>query len=220
MLFVMFSYARLMVDTSGYYPGDVFTRTPLAPQIVKAPPLLDGGAIPKIWHNLIGIHLQAYALNHASREAWADWLSHEPWDVFVTLTDPGLSHPEHMAKRFRYFENSINRTLYGNKFRKKGLGIETVVGLERQARGSVHAHGLVRLPDHDARNPQHFSLRYWQKFATDLGGWARLDVPRNSTDVVAYVTKYVCKEGDLILGRTFNPNNPRTVDKSLLGRTH
>ena len=163
--------------------------------------------------------MQAYELNHASREAWSSWLSKEKWDVFLTLTDPGLSHPEHMYKRWRYFENNVNRTLYGNHFKRRGQGIETVVGLERQARGSVHAHGLIRLPDHDAKDPTQFSWKHWQKFASDLGGWARLDIPRSNEDVVDYVTKYVVKDGDLILGDNFNPNKPRSNDHTLLGNT-
>jgi len=162
--------------------------------------------------------LNAYQLNGESRKAWSDWLSTEPWDVFLTLTDPGLSHPEAMYKRWRYFENNVNRKLYGNNFKRRGQGIETVVGLERQNRGSVHAHGLIRLPDHDAKDPGQFSWRYWQKFATELGGWARLDIPRSNKDVVDYVTKYVCKEGDLILGSNFNPNAPRSTAQTLLGQ--
>jgi hypothetical protein len=164
--------------------------------------------------------MDAYELNGASREAWSTWLSAERWDVFLTLTDPGLSHPEHMYKRWRYFENSVNRQLYGNNFKRRGQGIETVVGLERQNRGSVHAHGLIRLPDHDVKDSRQFSWRYWQKFATELGGWAKLDIPRSNTDVVAYVTKYVCKDGDLILGPNFNPNRPRILEQSLLGAGH
>lgn len=162
--------------------------------------------------------MELYELNQSSRKAWSDWLSAENWDVFLTLTDPGLSHPEAMSKRWRYFENSVNRKLYGNNFKRRGQGIETIVGLERQTRGSVHAHGLIRLPDHDVSDPTQFSWRYWQKFATDLGGWAWLDIPRSNSDVVAYVTKYVVKGGDLILGPNFNPNKPRTVAQSLLGK--
>jgi len=162
--------------------------------------------------------MQAFELNQASRIEWSTWLSAEKWDVFLTLTDPGLSHPEHMHKRWRYLENNMNRKLYGKHFRRRGEGIETVVGLERQQRGSVHAHGLIRLPDHDVSDPIQFSWRYWQKFATDLGGWARLDIPRSQGDVLAYVTKYVCKEGDLYIGPNFNPGQSRTFEDTLLGK--
>lgn len=163
--------------------------------------------------------MQSYELNQASREAWSTWLGSEKWDVFLTLTDPGLSHPEHMYKRFRYFENSVNRRLYGNNFKRRGQGIETICGLERQTRGSVHCHSLIRLPDHDVKDPLQFSWRYWQKFATELGGWARLDIPKSNADVVAYVTKYVVKDGDLIIGDNFDPGKPRTVSQTLLGKS-
>lgn len=173
--------------------------------------------------------MKGYELNHSCREAWAEWLSAEPWDAFVTLTDPGLSHPEHMSKRCRYLETQINEHLYGRNFRRKGKGIETIWGLERQTRGSVHAHGLVRLPDHDITDPNQFSLRYWQDFASKLGydrrtrkpsGFARIDLPRSTDDVVDYVTKYAVKGGEIIIGPNFRPSNPRTVDQTLLGRTY
>lgn len=165
----------------------------------------------------------SYQLNSASRDAWAQWLASEPWDLFVTLTDPGLSHPEHMEKRWRYVERSINESLYGKNFRRRAQGIETIVGLERQTRGSVHAHGLIRLPDHDIRDPAQFSLRYWQDFCSKLGrtrdgapgGWAMLDLPRSNEDVVAYVSKYVVKDGELIIGPNYNPNKPRTLSQTL-----
>lgn len=156
-------------------------------------------------------------LQHAAKAAWSEWLSAEPWDLFVTLTDPGQSHPEHMYKRTRYLVNQMNRSLYGRNYWKRGQGIETVIGLERQERGSVHSHSLLRFPDHDIRDPAQISLRYWQKFATELGGWARLDRPKNSADVVAYVTKYVVKGGDLVIGETFNPTVPRSFSHTLLG---
>jgi hypothetical protein len=167
----------------------------------------------------------AYELNAASRDAWAKWLSAEKWDVFLTLTDPGLSHPEHMLKRWRYVERSINEGLYGKNFRRRNQGIETIVGLERQKRGSVHAHGLIRLPNHDARDPSQFSLAYWQAFCSKLGidkktglpaGWAMLDIPRSNDDVVAYVSKYVVKDGELVIGPNFSPNNPRSFGHTLL----
>lgn len=155
-------------------------------------------------------------LQGQAREAWAGWLSAAPWDVFFTLTDPGMSHPEHMAKRARYLEANINHALYGNHYRRRGQGIETVTGLERQQRGSVHAHMLMRLPDHNVRDRSQFSLGEWKRFADGLGGWSWPEIPRSQEDTVAYVTKYVVKEGDLMLGPMFNPNAPRTVAHSLL----
>lgn len=164
-----------------------------------------------------GLRHAPVTLQGKAREAMTQWTSAMPWDAFLTLTDPGLSHPEHMTKRCRYFEATVNRDLYGNNHERRGRGIETLTGIERQERGSVHAHMLLRFPDHDIRDRDQVSLAYLQKKAASLGGFAWLEVPRSQADVVAYVTKYVLKDGDIILGPLFDPNKPRSYRASLLG---
>jgi hypothetical protein len=174
-----------------------------------------------------------YVLNAASRDAWSAWLCAEPWDLFWTQTDAGMSHPEHMTKRVRYLENCINESLYGKNFKRKNQGIETVWGIERQTRGSVHAHGLIRLPNHDAKDPNQFSLEYWKDFSSELGfkfdpktgkripgGWSFIEVPKSQDDVARYVTGYVIKDGELIIVPNFNPNWPRTFSQTLFGVSH
>jgi hypothetical protein len=73
------------------------------------------------------------------------------------------------------------------------------------------------LPDHDARDRTVFSLAHWQRFASDLGGFAWLQLPRNSDDVCAYVSKYVVKDGELVLSERFRPDAPKLYAASLLG---
>lgn len=156
-------------------------------------------------------------MKRGSQRAYTEWLSAEPWDLFLTLTDPGLSHPEAMYKRTRFYMNQVNKHLYGKRYWKQGKGIEHVIGLERQTRGSVHSHSLIRLPEHDANDPTVFSLRDWQKIAQDLGGFAWLERPQSSERTVNYVTKYVCKDGEIYISETFNPHNPKAFSQTLLG---
>jgi hypothetical protein len=132
------------------------------------------------------------------------------------MTDPGLSHPEAMHKRTRHGMNLISTSLYGKNWRRKGKGIEYVIGLERQKRGSVHSHTVIRLPDHDARDKIQFPLGYWNKVINDLGGHARLELPNDSMKTVDYVTKYVCKEGELFFSDTFVPSAPKAYSHTLL----
>ena len=153
----------------------------------------------------------------AVREAWGSWLSSAPWDLFLTLTDGGYPHPEAMLKRGRYFCAKVNDRLYGKHWQRRGQGIEYVTGLELQKRGSCHTHSLLRLPNHDVRDREQFSLAYWQRFATSLGGFAWLEIPRDTADVTGYVTKYVLKDGELVLSANLNPWQPRTYGTSLLG---
>ena len=128
----------------------------------------------------------------------------------------------HTAYRTTSFENpeiaaKMNDHLYGRGWQRRGQGVEYVVGLERQKRGSCHAHGLMRFPDHDVRDPDQLSLRYWQRFASKLGGWCWLEIPADTAAVTAYVTKYVLKDGELELSPNLNPWQPRTFGTSLLG---
>ena len=153
----------------------------------------------------------------AVRDAWTEWLSAAPWDLFLTLTDGGYPHPETMLKRCRYLCAKVNDSLYGKHWRRRGVGIEYVTGIERQQRGSCHTHSLLRLPNHDVRDREQFSLKTWQKFATSLGGFAWLEIPRDTADITAYVTKYVLKDGELELSPNLNPWQPRTFGTSLLG---
>jgi hypothetical protein len=133
------------------------------------------------------------------------------------MTDPGFPAPETMYKRTRYALNQINRSLYGPKFWKRGKGVEYVIGLERQTRGSVHSHTIVRFPEHDINDPTHFSLRYWANFFNELGGWSKLERPNHSERTVQYVTKYVCKEGEIYLSETLVPSAPKAFHHTLLG---
>jgi hypothetical protein len=152
--------------------------------------------------------------------AYTQWLSSEPWDLFLTMTDPGLSHPEAMYKRTRYAMNQINKSLYGKHFYKKGLGIEHVIGLERQKRGSVHSHTLIRLPHHNVKDRNEFPLGYWHARINKLGGFAKLELPNDSINTVDYVTKYVCKGGEIYLSETFIPSAPKAYSHTLFGAVH
>ena len=183
-------------------------------------------ATPRVAHSALRNHAKRTGSTAGSRQkigggavrdAWAGWLSSAPWDLFLTLTDGGYPHPEAMLKRGRYFCAKVNERLYGKHWQRRGEGIEYVTGLELQKRGSCHTHSLLRLPNHDVRDREQFSLAYWQRFATSLGGFAWLEIPRDTADVTGYVTKYVLKDGELVLSGNLNPWQPRTYGTSLLG---
>jgi hypothetical protein len=140
------------------------------------------------------------------REAWAEWLGNRPWDLFLTLTSARKTHPEALHKRFRYCTHEIADFLWGKHWERRGHhGVEYVFGLERHKSGWPHGHAVVRLPGIDLANPNLFNLAYWQKFITDTGGFCMLERPRGQADVLQYTTKYVLKEGDLILSDNLNP---------------
>lgn len=138
------------------------------------------------------------------RDAWSGWLSQRPWDLFVTLTSDHRTHPEALHKRFCWHRNQISDAIYGRKVTRQGNPIEFVNGIERHKTGFPHSHALLRLPDVDLTDRLQFSLAEWQKRLSQ-GGWAWLSRPRDQGDVVGYVTKYVTKDGDLVLSDNLSP---------------
>lgn len=136
------------------------------------------------------------------REAWGAWIGGQPWDLFVTLTSTKQTHPEAMLKRFRYCMNKASDHVYGRKWSDRGQGLQWVAGIERTKQGWPHSHAVVRFPGCDIRGQEGraiFDLGYWQRWMTDTGGFAWLQIPRSEQAVVQYVTKYVVKDGELEL---------------------
>jgi len=122
--------------------------------------------------------------------------------LFVTLTSEKQTHPEAMLKRFRYCMNKASDHVYGPRWDRRGTGLQWVTGLERTKQGWPHSHAVVRFPGVSiagADGAAIFNLGYWQKWMTNTGGFAWLQIPRSGQAVVNYVTKYVVKDGELEL---------------------
>jgi hypothetical protein len=133
------------------------------------------------------------------RGQWAQWVGGQPWDLLLTVTSERQTHPEAMLKRTRYLMNIASDHVYGKHWDRRGTGIQWLAGLERTKQGWPHSHVLMRFPDFDLCGPQGkavFPLAYWHKKFSD-GGFVKFDIPRSTQAVVAYVTKYVVKDGDL-----------------------
>lgn len=139
-------------------------------------------------------------LQPSLRATWADWIAGQQWDLFVTLTSEKQTHPEAMLKRFRYCIRKAGDHCYGKNFERRETGPQWLVGLERTKQGWPHSHAVVRFPDFDLATQDGraiFDLGYWQKWFSDTGGFAWLELPRSQLAVVSYVSKYVVKDGDL-----------------------
>lgn len=149
------------------------------------------------------------------RSAWSEWLSGRPWDLFLTLTSEHRTHPEALHKRFRYCVHQMSDELYGRTATRRGTPIEYVNGIERHKSGWPHSHALIRVPGVDLDDPLQLSLAAWQKRITETGGFCWLARPRHQGDVVSYVTKYVTKDGELVLSENLSPQCDRNPPLTL-----
>lgn len=150
--------------------------------------------------------------------AWSDWLAARPWELFLTLTSERKTHPEALHKRFRYCVHQMSDEIYGRSRTRQSCPIEYVNGIERHKSGWPHSHALLRFPGVDLDDRAQLSLADWQKRITDTGGFAWLSRPRAQADVVSYVTKYVVKDGDLLLSENLQPDVDRSPPLPLAQR--
>jgi hypothetical protein len=131
------------------------------------------------------------------------WLGLEPFCLLLTVTSAKWTHPEALAKRIEHWIiRSMNERYFGKSWRRRPWkSIQFAIAIERHKSGNPHAHVLLRFP---SGLPRDFPVRYWQDRASD-GGFCKLEVPRSQSDVVDYCSKYVVKEGEILLSENFRP---------------
>jgi hypothetical protein len=158
--------------------------------------------------------------------AWVNLLGRWSWDLFGSHTFREDVHPEAAFKRFRLFISILNRKLYGPRWHKHGQGIIWVCAMERQGRGVVHFHTLlksrelVELMQSTWRPGDHKNS--WVNEVNGLwdalAGFARIEPIEASAAVRGYVAKYVLKGGEIELGGPGMPEfkwtgHPSRVDR-------
>jgi len=122
-------------------------------------------------------------------KAWADWLTEQHWDYFLTITfrEPV---PKHRAMNTLYF---CQRTLL--KFKPESL----FLGAEAHLSTYMHIHGLYRqgpqpvgtwelLRNKDLPKPNQIFKQLFEVY-----GRTKVEVPRSQEHVAKYVTKYCVK---------------------------
>ena len=123
------------------------------------------------------------------RQAYSHWARLLPWDFFITLTldTGGLQSEAYLLRRLSRFIATIQS-------RCNGALPRLLLGVERQQRGTAHAHGLMFLHGR-TRVPAELET-LWFGIA---GGWAviRRFVPH--AGAIDYVTKVAGASGELHL---------------------
>lgn len=152
------------------------------------------------------------------RGGWVGFLDRWPWDLFGSFTFRDDPHPEAADKRFRVFISTLNRQLYGRRWYKRGEGVTFCVAMERQERGVVHFHALLKSAElvellrsswlQVEGHCQNDVMELWNQ----LAGFARIEPIESSELVRNYVSKYCTKGGgEIELGGPGMPQESKTA---------
>jgi len=134
------------------------------------------------------------------QKAWLHFIrKYDPYSWFTTLTFKDSIHKTTADKRFKRWITNINEALYGNRFRKRKLGISWIRAMERQKRGVVHFHALIRSPEMYKLKRLDY-MKLWENNCTNtdsvINGFARIYKYDPSQGASAYCSKYVTKGFD------------------------
>jgi len=180
------------------------------------PKRLASGPAGRLNHGIQGPHVKVRlgddlpkSQKQLLRDSWVTFLSKYEFQWFATLTFEINVHPEAALKRWRFFTNQLNRSLYGRRWQKKEHGgILWILGIEFQKRGVVHFHALMgAVDDLNARARRLTWMDYWN----ELAGFARIEAIRSDEAALRYVTKYVIKDGDIEFSKNLGDSKQQTL---------
>jgi len=89
----------------------------------------------------------------------------------------------------------INARLFGRRWYKKGRCVRWVRAIEMQKRNVLHYHALIGGKGSPGLKAREFEEAWWE-----MAGIARISAVTNQGAVLAYVSKYVSKGGQIDLG--------------------
>jgi len=133
------------------------------------------------------------------QEAWVEFIEgFQPYHWYVTLTFKNNVSNLRANKQFHRYMRRINETLFGKRYRDKGLGVPYVNARERQLRGTPHFHTLIGGDVWKLRRLSYMDL--WHKGEGrkfNGNGYARILPYDKEKGAKVYVSKYVVKGGEI-----------------------
>lgn len=117
--------------------------------------------------------------------AWEQFLSPFPWWIFLTCThrQPNIS-VERGRQKVRLMINMTNAVLYGNRWRKRGVGLIYCLASERSTLNLLHHHLLLAGPQVGELDCSDLVQLWWL-----IGGVGKAETIRDRNAVCRYVSK-------------------------------
>jgi len=146
------------------------------------------------------------------RLAWFGWIdkhfSNADW--FGTLTFQDYKSTYNAKRYFWKWLRQVNHKRWGNKLQRAGASVSWVLGEEKQERGALHYHCLLKNVTALMRNE--FGKIWWDI----TGGYGKI-LPSSGTTAIAYITKYILKDGIIDLDICDNITGQRLTPDDLVG---
>ncbi len=160
------------------------------------------------------------------QKGWQKWISSYEYDLFVTLTFREETEHWLAKKRFEKWIASLNKELFGRRYKQRGRGIRGVVVYESQKRGALHMHVLLGADGLKELNMEYMA-KLWkcngQKNKNTgallnriVNGHADIKVYDPEQGAIQYMTKHVYKGSEFEI---FVPRKERE-DKACSIETH
>jgi len=141
------------------------------------------------------------------QKEWQEFIPRYEFDLFVTLTFRDEIELWKAKKRFEKWLGSLNKDLFGWRYRRNGLGIRYAVAYECQRRGTLHLHALLGAKGLKELNREHMA-KLWKcngqrnkKTGTlvdrIVNGHAVIDIFDPARGAIKYMTKHILKDGEL-----------------------
>jgi hypothetical protein len=127
--------------------------------------------------------------------SWSDYVfEFANWKNFVTLTFEKEYSRETVWQYWRTLVQMLNSDLYGHHYtRLVGHSyFSYCLAFEKQERGAYHLHALVA---------GRLNFKMIHDFWGHIAGFAWISVINNKLGCARYVSKYVIKDGDIVLYR-------------------
>jgi hypothetical protein len=138
------------------------------------------------------------------QKEWREFISRYDFDLFVTLTFREDTEPWLAKKRFEKWIVSLNKELFGWRYKQRGRGIRYAVVYESQKRGTLHMHALLGA-DELKELDREYMAELWkcngqQKNGNLLNrivnGHAVIDIYDPKRGAIQYMTKHINKGGE------------------------
>jgi hypothetical protein len=139
------------------------------------------------------------------QEDWVELISRYDFDLFATLTFRDEIEPWMAEKRFKKWLGSLNRALFGWRYKRQGLGIRCSVAYEYQKRGTLHFHALLGAEGLKELNREHMAELWKTNGQRDkktgtlvdriVNGNAVIDIYDPARGAIQYMTKHIFKDG-------------------------